>query len=104
MPETRLSVRVRPGASRNEIKGFAGEVLRVNIAAPPEKGRANAELVRFLSAALGVDRQQVSLLSGQTGRSKVVAVQDLDRDEILKRLNPAPKQKPAGPPASRRLL
>jgi uncharacterized protein (TIGR00251 family) len=49
------------------------------VAAPPEKGRANQELLDFLSASLEVG---VELLSGSTSRRKRILVIDLDPDQV----------------------
>lgn len=49
-----LTVWVVPGAKRTEIVGFHGDAVRVRIAAPPEKGRANKVLVEYLADRLGV--------------------------------------------------
>jgi uncharacterized protein (TIGR00251 family) len=82
-----LQVKVHPGASRNEIAGFSGGVLQVKIAAPPEKGKANRELTDFLSRILGVKKSSISIIKGETGRNKLIAIEGLDSDEIISRLS-----------------
>jgi len=69
-----LSVRVQPNASRTEVAGEHGDELRVRLAAPPVDGRANAALVRFLARAVGVPKSSVSVVRGQSSRSKTVRV------------------------------
>jgi uncharacterized protein (TIGR00251 family) len=81
-----LSVRVSPNAPRNEIAGFAEGVLRVKVAAPPEKGKANRELVSFLSRVLDVNSGSLTVIRGHTGRSKLVTVSGLSQEELLRRL------------------
>jgi len=61
-------------------------VLRVRIAAPPVKGRANRELIDFLSKRLGVSKGSVTIVKGLTSRKKVIAIEGLRQDEIAKRL------------------
>jgi uncharacterized protein len=82
-----LQVKVHSGAVRNEITGIASGVLQVKIAAPPEKGKANRELIDFLSSRLGVKKSSIAIVKGETGRSKFIAVDGLSPDEALKRLN-----------------
>ncbi len=82
-----LQIKVHPGASRNEIAGFTGGVLQVKIAAPPEKGKANRELTDFLSRILGVKKSSISIIKGETGRNKLIAIEGLDSDAIIKRLS-----------------
>ncbi len=77
-----LKVAARPGASRSAVQGLAGDALKVAIQAPPEKGKANDELVRFLARTLGLRRPQVTLVKGDTSRDKVVRVEGLDADAL----------------------
>ena len=69
-----LSLRVRPGARRSGVIGVHGPVLKVQVAAPADDGKANAELVRFLAEALGVPRRSVTIRHGHRGRDKTVEV------------------------------
>ncbi len=81
-------MRVYPNAARNEVAGFADGVLRVKIAAPPLKGKANKELLAFLSQALGVDKGTLTIIKGHTSRNKVIAISGLSQDEVIGRLLP----------------
>ena len=81
-----LEVKVTPGAARSEITGVTEGVLHVKIAAPPARGKANRELIDFLSVALGVNKSAVSIIKGQTSRRKLIEVEGMDREEILRRL------------------
>jgi uncharacterized protein (TIGR00251 family) len=82
----RLKVKVVPGASRTEIVGRLGEALKVRVAAPPEGGQANREVVALLAAKVGLPLAAVSVVSGQTAASKVVAFQGLDAVALRARL------------------
>jgi uncharacterized protein len=66
-----LRVKVIPRSAKTEIVGtMADGTLKIRIAAPPEKGKANAELIRFLAAHYGVTR--VEIVSGHTSVLKMV--------------------------------
>jgi uncharacterized protein (TIGR00251 family) len=82
-----LSVKVTPNASRNEITGFTEGVLQLKVAAPPVKGKANKELTAFLSRTLGVSKSSISIVKGHTSRNKVIIIDGLSREEIMKRLS-----------------
>ncbi len=86
--ETRILLRVHPNAPRNEVVGFSDGVLRVRVAAPPVKGRANKELIAFLSKILGVSKGALTIIQGRTSRNKVIAIDGLSQEEIMKRLLP----------------
>ena len=81
-----IRLKVTPGASRNEIAGFSDGVLQVRIAAPPVKGKANKELVAFLSRALGVSKSALYIVRGHTSHNKVVTVEGMTREDVIKRL------------------
>jgi uncharacterized protein (TIGR00251 family) len=59
----------------------------VKIAAPPEKGKANRELIDFLSSRLGIKKSSITIIKGETGRSKFIAIEEFPPDEALKRLS-----------------
>jgi len=65
---------VQPRASRTELAGRHGDALKVRLVAPPVEGAANAALVRYLAEVLDVPRASIKLLSGHSGRRKLVQV------------------------------
>ena len=69
-----LWVHVVPGASRTAVAGLHDGALRLRVAAPPIEGRANAELLRWLSRSLGLPKQAVTLVAGDTSRRKRVRI------------------------------
>lgn len=69
-----FAVRVQPRAGRTAIVGVMGDAVKVAVAAPPVEGKANEALVRFFAELLGVGRAAVEILSGESGRNKVVRV------------------------------
>jgi len=59
----------------------------MKIAAPPVKGKANKELINYLSGLLEIKRGDIIIISGQTKRNKTLAVSGLDREVIVKKLS-----------------
>ena len=76
---------VQPNASQNEVLGFKDGVLHVRIAAPPIKGKANRELIRFLSDVLGVSRSKLTIEKGMTGKRKVIGINGLTQNQVVER-------------------
>ena len=73
-----LELLVVPRASRTRVVGEHDGRLKVQVAAPPVEGEANAALVDFLAGALGVRRADVTVAAGEGGRRKRVRVSGVD--------------------------
>ena len=86
LPETRLTVEVRPRASRDEIVGWLGSRLRVRVTAPPADGAANEAVRALLAKRLGCARSRVEIVRGHTARTKIVRVVGLAPAEAATRL------------------
>jgi uncharacterized protein YggU (UPF0235/DUF167 family) len=69
---TRLRLRVSPGAGRAAVVGRYGEGWKVRVTAAPEDGRANDAVLRLLAEVLAVPRGALTLISGHSGRDKIV--------------------------------
>ena len=70
-----LRVKVIPRSSRTEIAGeLADGTLKIKIAAPPERGKANLELCRFLAEHYHVPKSAIEILSGHTSALKLVRI------------------------------
>jgi uncharacterized protein (TIGR00251 family) len=73
-----LLVHVVPRARRTAVSGWHGDAIKITLAAPPVDGAANAELVRFVAARLGLAPGAVTIARGAAGRRKILAVVGLD--------------------------
>jgi uncharacterized protein (TIGR00251 family) len=70
-----LRVKVVARSAKSKVAGELGDgVLKVKIAAPPEKGKANEELCRVLAEHYGVPKSAVSIASGHTASLKLVKI------------------------------
>ncbi len=74
-----LRLMVSPGARRTEVVGLHGDRLKVRVAAAPEKGAANQDLIAFLARNLNLPRTAFRLL-GSASRSKMVEITDSSQD------------------------
>ncbi|OGO07029.1 MAG: YggU family protein [Chloroflexi bacterium RBG_13_56_8b] len=83
-----LWLRVHPNAARNELVGFSEGVLRLKIAAPPVRGKANKELIAFLAQKLGLSKGDLTILKGHSSRNKLISIAGLSREELTRRLSP----------------
>ena len=85
-PGCRLKVKVVPGASRTEIVGLLGESVKIRVAAPPEGGKANREVLAIVAGRLGLPLAQVAVVSGQSSPAKVIGLVGLTENEAKARL------------------
>lgn len=84
---TMLYVQISPNASKNSLEGFRGDVLRMKVAAPPVEGKANKELVAYLSDILDISKGSVRIVKGHMVRNKVIAIDGLTSEQMMKRLS-----------------
>lgn len=82
----RLKVKVVPGSSRSQLSGWLGDALKVRVAAPPEKGKANAALVALLAKHLGLPRKSVEVVAGHTSQQKTVEIHGLSMAQVKHQL------------------
>ena len=78
-----LAVKAVPGASRNRLAGILGGALKVAVAAPPEKGRANKAVAELLAEHLGLPGSRVQLLNGPARAAKEFLLIGLEKPELL---------------------
>ncbi|ACV61974.1 protein of unknown function DUF167 [Desulfofarcimen acetoxidans DSM 771] len=81
-----FKVRVQPRASKDQVAGLWEDAVKIRLTAPPVEGEANRALCDFLAKHLGVTRAQVDLVTGQTGRNKLVRVSGITAESVLQRL------------------
>lgn len=80
--------KVVPGSSGpTRICGLLDGMLKVKVSAPPERGKANECLVKFLAAELGVKKSALGIVSGQASPVKHVRVSGMSAKALLKKLN-----------------
>jgi uncharacterized protein (TIGR00251 family) len=82
-----IRVTVRPGGGGNRIKGLHGGALKVEVTAPPAKGKANDAVIRLLSREVGVPRASLKIVRGASTREKSVFFGDMDPDELRDRIS-----------------
>lgn len=82
----RLSLKVVPGSSANEISGWLGDSLKIRVRAPAESGKANAAVRKILAATLGLHKRAVTIISGSTSARKVVEISGLTAVEVRTKL------------------
>lgn len=74
-----IELHVQPGAKTTAAVGEHGGRLKLKIAAPPVDNKANAHLLAWLAARLGIPKSSVALVRGDAARQKTVSVRGVER-------------------------
>lgn len=81
-----VTIRVKPRASKSRVLGERNDAIEVAVAAPPVDGEANIELVRTLAAFFDLATSRIQIVTGKTGKNKVVRLLGITRDDAERRL------------------
>jgi len=81
-----LPLKVVPGASRTRLVGLHGDALKVQVAAPPADGQANAAVLDLLATQLAIARRNLQLCSGSQSSQKIIAITGLSAEQLRQRL------------------
>lgn len=82
-----LQVKAVPGASRTRIVGPLGEALKIQVAEPPEKGKANAAIESLLATTLGLSKGSVCVIAGLSNPHKTVRITGMNAGQVRAALN-----------------
>ena len=85
-------VKVVPGSSRTGLCGILDGMVKIKVAAPAEKGKANRCLVEFLADKLGVKKSAVKIVAGETKAVKQVQISGMSAEELERKLGAKSKK------------
>jgi uncharacterized protein len=78
-----FGVRVIPRSSKSEIVGEYDECVKVKLTSPPVEGEANAELIKLFAKIFRVSKSDISIVSGQTSKTKQVKILNISQKSFL---------------------
>jgi uncharacterized protein (TIGR00251 family) len=84
----RIEVYLQPRASKTELAGMHGGVIKIRIAAPPVENAANLALIDFIAQHLGIAKRSVRVVSGGASRRKVLEIDGVSAELVAARLGP----------------
>ena len=84
--EATIIAEVQPNANQNKVIRFDSGVWHLKIAAPSIKGKANQELLKFLSDILGVSKGDLTIKKGLTSKHKVIVISGLTQNQATEHL------------------
>ena len=77
-----LHVKVVPNSSRTRIAGRYGDAIKVNVAAPPERGKANGAVIELLAKFLHIKTADIQLVAGHTQARKTFSIPSLAQHRL----------------------
>lgn len=81
-----IPIKARPGGRRNGIDGVHAGILKVEVTAAPEKGKANEAICKLLADELGTGRSSVRVVRGETVSTKVIGVSGLSESDLQEKI------------------
>lgn len=82
-----ITVRVTPRSARNEVSEILADgTVKIRLTAAPVDGKANETLIEFLAKVLDVNKSNIEIVAGMTGREKLVTILGLGPEEVQTRI------------------
>ena len=69
-----ITVKVITNSSQTETVEEKDNYLKIKLKSSPVKGKANAELIKFLAKKFQVSKSQVEIIKGLTSKKKLVRI------------------------------
>jgi uncharacterized protein (TIGR00251 family) len=79
--------KIVPGSSKTAISGILENMLKIKVAAAPEKGKANQCVIGLLAQELGLKKKAVTIVSGHTSPIKRIQVMGLTAQQFRGKLD-----------------
>ena len=87
----KIEVKVIPNARRRMLSRD-GSLITVRLTAQPLEGKANEELVKYLSELLNIRKSAIKIVRGEKDRRKIVEI-PIDEEELDALLGEAVRRK-----------
>ena len=78
----RLSLKVIPNASIDEVAGYIGNALKVKVRVQPEKGKASKAVIQLICKTLNIPKSVVVVVFGATSSNKIVEISNTTQKAI----------------------
>lgn len=79
----KITIKVVPKAHSQRLILDKNGVLKCYITSPPEDGKANKEVIKFLANLLKTTQRDIQIIHGMTSRTKIVEISGFDTYEKL---------------------
>jgi len=82
-----LQLKVKPNSKKQEIAvDSIDKKITIFVKAPPDKGKANKELLKFMAKILEKTTSDISIVAGQTSRDKTIIVRNDSKQNVERKI------------------
>lgn len=79
-----IDIKVVPSASKQKVIIDKSNKLKFYLKNPPEKGKANSELIEMLAHNLKLKKSEIEIIHGETTRNKKLKIHcDISYEKLL---------------------
>ena len=83
-----LEIKVVPKSGKQALKLEKAGIIKCYLKSAPEDGKANKELIQFLSKLTKTPQSSITIIKGELSRSKVLLFHEVvDHNELLQKLH-----------------
>jgi len=79
----KIQISVVPRSAKARIAVSETGAVKIHLTSPPIEGRANEELISLLARRLHVPKSSITILAGGKGRTKIVGIEGISKEEAL---------------------
>lgn len=84
---TILHLLLKPNSRKQALEfDLASKTVTIHVKSPPEKGKANRELLKFLAKYFEKPANEIELIAGHTSRDKAVFFHNTNKNTIRTKL------------------
>lgn len=77
---------VKPNSTATGVYGIYMDRIKIKLAAVPEKGKANKELIKFISGKTGIPKKNIKIIAGEKSIYKEISIKSDEDLNLTSRL------------------
>ncbi len=81
-----ITIKVAPSAGKSGCTIDKNGALKCSLKSPPEGGKANNELIKLIAKKLDLTLDHVSIIRGQTARTKTIRIETLQTEQDVRHI------------------
>jgi hypothetical protein len=79
----KILVQVKPSSRENKLIINTDGSFSLKVKAPPIKGRANREIIKWLSKGLNISSKSIVIVKGLYSKEKMIVISGVELNQII---------------------